>query len=336
MYNTNGGRWVHIQNYSLNFTVTAGSGGATLLTNIMDFLTMRTPDMRTYFDFDWADFYEQTMYIACPGFTLYPQVDNRKSWTDLEDLGINTTREWSIGTTPLFSLDTNRDTKYFVGDDERLVLNTKMVDAHLNPAKAIEYDMYQYNKEYGFPISKNFEYYSENYFPWMGDPATTPPDMYMVPNLWPGSRQPYPFSTATGDNPFSFYYGSQLSGASFTVSGTTFAQYIDKVKTKYINVKNRKTIGGGGFGFQPNWPAYPTLRNLYEAYASGGTYSTSTGVVTYPFPSNELTYKKMLGFVDKIEPFWSQLIEQFIPATTIIGLGTRHTNTVFDKQKICL
>ena len=41
----------------------------------------------------------------------------------------------------------------------------------------------------------------------------------------------------------------------------------------------------------------------------------------------------MLGFVDKIEPFWSKLIEQFIPATTIIGLGTRHTNTVFDKQK---
>jgi len=169
----------------------------------------------------------------------------------------------------------------------------------------------------------------------MGDPATPGTDVYMVPNLWPGTRQPNPFMNSNTDplNDFSFYYGSQLSGSSFTVSGQTFAQYIDKVKTKFINVKNRKTIGGGGFGFQPNWPAYPTLRNLYEAYVSGGTYSTSTGSITYPFAGNELTYKKMLGFVDKIEPFWSQLIEQFVPATTIIGLGTRHSNTVFDKQK---
>ena len=335
MYNTNGGRWVHIQNFSLNFTVSGAIGGTTLLNNIMDFLTMRTPDMRTYFDFSWADHYEQTRYIPCPGFTLFPQIDNKKSWTDIESSSIDTTREWSIKDQPTTSLNTNRDTKYFVGDDERLVLNTKMVDAHLNPARAIEYDMYHYNKQYGFPIAKNFEYYSQNYVPTMGDPATPGTDVYMVPNLWPGTRQPNPYMNPNTDplNDFSFYYGSQLSGASFTVSGTTFAQYIDRVKTKFINVKNRKTIGGGGFGFQPNWPAYPTLRNLYEAYVSGGTHSTSTGVVTYPFPSNELTYKKMLGFVDKIEPFWSKLIEQFIPATTIIGLGTRHTNTVFDKQK---
>jgi hypothetical protein len=331
LHNTNQGRWVHSQNPNL---WQGGAGSQQLFTNIMNFLTMRTEEYRQYFNFEWNDFYEQEIYVSCPGFSLTPQVDNKKSWS-VKD-GINTIRDWSISDSNTATTNTIRDTYYAVGDSEKLVLNTKMVDAHINVAKGIEYDVYKYNKDYGFPISQNFEYYSQNYAPTMGDPVTPGTDRYMENNLWPVySYRTNPFMASSTDplNPFSYYYGSQLSAASFTVSATTFAQYIDNLKTTFINVKNRKTIGGGGFGFQPNWPAYPTLRNLYESYVSGGTHSTSTAVVTYPFTSNKLDYENMIGFMSKIEPYWTPLVEQFIPSTTIIGLGTKYSNTVFDKQK---
>tara|TARA_R110001592_G_scaffold55185_3_gene168715 strand:- start:11605 stop:15792 length:4188 start_codon:yes stop_codon:yes gene_type:complete len=321
LYNTNGGRWVHSQNPRLY-------DATDLLTNIMDFLTMRSEQYRDYFNFDWPDNYEEQIYVACPGFTLYPQVDNKKSWIVSSGQTLNADREWSINDSDTGNTNTYRDTLYYVGDDERLVLNTKMVDAHLNVAKGIEQDMYAYNKLSGFPITLKFDY-NEN----------------INENLWPVAstgrgynRQNLGKYDSTGAliKPQNLYYGSSLSAAGFTVSATTFAQYIDNLKTKFINVKNRKTIGGGGFGFQPNWPAYPTLRNLYESYVSGGTSSTvlGTGVqVVNNLGSNQFTYKKMIGFVDKIEPYWSSLIEQFIPSTTILGLGTKYRNTVFDRQK---
>ena len=306
LYNTNGGRWIHVQNpYILN--------SPDLLDNIMDFLTMRTDYVRGYFDFNWSDFHEQTISVESPGFILHPQIDNRKSWVSKP----NEQRDWGVTNSVYSSTTTTRDTNYYVGDDERLVLNTKMVDAHLNPAKAIESDMYNYNKLSGFPITIKYEYnpnINENMWPVVGNPRG-----YNRQNL--------------GGN---IFYGSSMSGSGFAVSATTFAQYMERVKTKFINVKNRKTIGGGGFGFQPNWPSYPTLRNVFESYVSGGTSGTvlGTGVpIVNNLGSNKLTYQRMLGFVDKIQPYWSRLLEQFIPSTTIIGLGVKHTNIVFDRQK---
>jgi len=316
LHNTNQGRWVHTQNPDL---WQGGAGSQQLFGNVMNFLTMRTEEYRQYFNFEFNDLYEQEIYVSCPGFSLTPQIDNKKSWS-VKD-GINRIRDWSISDSNTATTNTIRDTYYPVGDSEKLVLNTKMVDAHINVAKGIEHDVYSYMKLSGFPITLNFEYnenINENLWPVVGENVYTSRG-YNRQNL--------------GTN---FYYGSSLSGAGFTVSATTFAQYIDKLKTNFINVKNRKTIGGGGFGFQPNWPAYPTLRNLYESYVSGGTSSTvlGTGVqVVNNIGSNKLDYENMIGFMSKIEPYWTPLVEQFIPSTTIIGLGTKYSNTVFDKQK---
>tara|TARA_R110001583_G_scaffold195181_1_gene370295 strand:- start:16469 stop:20674 length:4206 start_codon:yes stop_codon:yes gene_type:complete len=316
LHNTNQGRWVHSQNPNL---WQGGAGSQQLFTNIMNFLTMRTEEYRQYFNFEWNDLYEQEIYVSCPGFSLTPQIDNKKSWVAKDT--INTVRDWGISDSNSATTNTVRDTYYSVGDSEKLVLNTKMVDAHINVAKGIEYDVYSYMKLSGFPITLNFNYnenINENLWPVVGENTYTSRG-YNRQNL--------------GTN---FYYGSSLSGAGFTVSATTFAQYIDRLKTNFINVKNRKTIGGGGFGFQPNWPAYPTLRNLYESYVSGGTSSTvlSTGVqVVNNIGSNKLDYENMIGFMSKIEPYWEPLVAQFIPSTTIIGLGTKYSNTVFDKQK---
>ena len=310
LYNVNGGRWIHCQNPNLSNT-------PILFSNVMNFLTMRNENNRFYFDFDWSEFYAQNVFVGSPGFVLYPQIDNKKSWVNNSGTTINSNREWALTNSQFSSTTTTRDTNYFVGDDERLVLNTKMVDSHLNMAKAIETDMYNYNKLSGFPITIKYDYN---------------PNIHE--NLWPVQ------STARGYNRqnlgTNLYYGSSMSGSGFAVSATTFAQYLDRVKTQFINVKNRKTIAGGGFGFQPNWPAYPTIRNLFESYVSGGTSSNAAGTVVpvvNNLGSNQLTYKKMLGFVNMIQPYWSRLLEQFIPATTIIGMGTKHSNTIFDRQK---
>jgi len=309
LYNVNGGRWVHCQNPNLY-------NSSQLFTNIMDFLTMRNENNRYYYDFDWSEFYESNVFVGSPGFVLYPQIDNKKSWVNNTGTTINAYREWGLTDSQASSTTTTRDTNYFVGDDERLVLNTKMVDSHLNIAKAMETDMYNYNKMSGFPITIKYDY-----------------NPNILENLWPVQ------STGRGYNRqnlgTNIYYGSSMSGSGFAVSATTFTQYLDRVKTQFINVKNRKTIGGGGFGFQPNWPAYPLLRNIFESYVSGGTSSTDNAGVIVPLNigSNQLNYQKMLGFVKKIQPYWSRLLEQFIPATTIIGMGTKYSNTVFDRQK---
>ena len=309
LYNVNGGRWVHCQNPNLY-------NSTPLFSNIMNYLTMRDENNRYYFDFDWSEFYEQNVFVGSPGFVLYPEIDNKKSWVNNSGTTINANREWSLTNSQASSTTTTRDTNYFVGEDERLVLNTKMVDSHLNIAKAIETDMYNYNKMSGFPITIKYDY-----------------NPNILENLWPVQ------STGRGYNRqnlgTNLYYGSSMSGSGFAVSATTFAQYLEKVKTQFINVKNRKTIGGGGFGFQPNWPAYPLLRNIFESYVSGGTSSTDNAGVLVPLNvgSNQLNYQKMLGFVDKIQPYWTRLLEQFIPATTIIGMGTKHSNTIFDRQK---
>jgi hypothetical protein len=321
LYNVNGGRWIHCQNPNLY-------NSPVLFSNIMDYLTMRNENNRYYFDFDWSEFYDQNVFVGSPGFVLYPQIDNKKSWVNNSGTTINAYRNWTLTNSQASSTTSTRDTTYFVGDDERLVLNTKMVDSHLNMAKAIETDMYNYNKLSGFPITIKYDY-----------------NPNIDENLWPVASNARGYnrqnlgkydSTGALIKPQNLYYGSSFSGSGFAVSATTFAQYLEKVKTKFINTKNRKTIGGGGFGFQPNWPAYPSLRNIFESYASGGTSSTvlGTGIpVVNNIGSNQLTYKKMLGFVNKIEPYWNRLLEQFIPATTIIGMGTKHSNTVFDRQK---
>ena len=309
LYNVNGGRWVHCQNPNLY-------NSTPLFSNIMNYLTMRNENNRYYFDFDWSEFYEQNIFVGSPGFVLYPEIDNKKSWVNNSGTTINANREWSLTNSQASSTTTTRDTNYFVGEDERLVLNTKMVDSHLNVAKAIETDMYNYNKLSGFPITIKYDY-----------------NPNILENLWPVVSNSRGYNRQNlGTN---MYYGSSMSGSGFAVSATTFAQYLERVKTQFINVKNRKTIGGGGFGFQPNWPAYPLLRNIFESYVSGGTSSTDNAgaIVPLNIGSNQLNYQKMLGFVDKIQPYWTRLLEQFIPATTIIGMGTKHSNTIFDRQK---
>lgn len=69
------------------------------------------------------------------GFVLHKTVDNKKSWV-------------RSGTTRLDDIYTN-----YTVEDSRLVLNSKEIDIYLDPANAIEYSVYTYNRDNNFVIN---------------------------------------------------------------------------------------------------------------------------------------------------------------------------------------
>jgi len=96
------------------------------------------------------------------------------------------------------------------------------------------------------------------------------------------------------------------------VTKMSFLEYTDFIYTNFINVKNRKVIETYGNG-------YPTLKKLYEDY--------------YAVSDKKLDTNKVIKFIEQIGDFWINLVEQFVPSTTIWQGGVVYKNTIFDRQK---
>lgn len=77
-------------------------------------------------------------FDGTPGFTLTKTIDNVKSWP------------FSSSAATRSNLD--EDTQYDI-QESKLVLNTKELDVYLDPAKAIEYDTFQYIGANDYPIN---------------------------------------------------------------------------------------------------------------------------------------------------------------------------------------
>jgi hypothetical protein len=86
------------------------------------------------------------------------------------------------------------------------------------------------------------------------------------------------------------------------------------VISELIDTKNRQTLS-----------SYPTLRLLYERYLGYCTDCNKNG--------NKFTYASMDTFIDLIGKHWVDLVEQFVPATTIWGATDVYRNMVFHQQK---
>jgi hypothetical protein len=95
---------------------------------------------------------------------------------------------------------------------------------------------------------------------------------------------------------------------------TDINEFISVLQTELIDVRNRKTL-----------QSYPTLRLLYDRYINSSGLCADT--------SNSITYDTINNFADMIGTYWSDLIEQVIPATTIWGSTRVYSNTIFDSQK---
>jgi len=86
------------------------------------------------------------------------------------------------------------------------------------------------------------------------------------------------------------------------------------VSTEMIDVKNRKTIS-----------KYATLRAFYDKYLQSSLYTTNVSLA--------YTYDKMRSLTDMVGNYWTDVVEQVIPSTTIWGNTIIYGNTLFDQQK---
>lgn len=115
------------------------------------------------------------------------------------------------------------------------------------------------------------------------------------------------------------------------ISELSFLEFIDLLKTKLINAKNRKVITDNNGGF------YPTLLKVYVEYLKRGNLDDNNIL-----KSNAYTHKDLFSFLNKYNSFFSSFVNQLMPATIIIsgsggsssvGGGFEIRNTVFTRQK---
>jgi hypothetical protein len=86
-----------------------------------------------------------------------------------------------------------------------------------------------------------------------------------------------------------------------------------------INVRNRQISSDG------KTSGYPTLQSLFWKYL---TMYQDVGI-----QNNNFTYQNMINYINGLGSFWINLIEQFVPATTIWNTGTKFENSIFHRQK---
>jgi hypothetical protein len=219
-------------------------------------------DQYTYFQMDgnedngrkYIDLYRKL------GYDVVKTIDNKKSWIYYESANTHSSSA--------------RSTNYQV-NDSRLIINTKEVTIGIDVARAIECDVYEFNKENDYPVTST------------------------------GRTSPYP----------------QRESNKFDANSLTFAEYINKIYSTFINAQNRK-VSDSAIGSH-----YPSLTNLYYDYLDNSF--ADIGVV-----SNKRKFKELLEYVDNLDNIFDDFIKQFIPATTIFGESTTNIrNTVFTPQK---
>lgn len=99
----------------------------------------------------------------------------------------------------------------------------------------------------------------------------------------------------------------------------TFFEFTQTFWQNMINTRNRQYITDGKTG------GYPTLQSIFWKYIESEQ--------TVGIPNNQYTYQKLIDYVNGIGPYWTKLIEQMVPATTIWNGGVRLENSIFHKQK---
>ncbi len=225
------------------------------------------------------------------GFTLNRTVDNVKSWT----------LESSAST----RLNLDRETNYDILNS-RLVMNTKEVDIFLDPAKAIEYDVYNYNVKNGLPINPD----SLNYpYP---DTVLTRAD---VSNM--------SFVQYTD-----FVYSNFINAKNRKVATDNFGGGYPTMEMIYFDY----------YYAGQNYYQSVFTQEFNNSFGSDGSGSVFLNVFDGEFledvaPSNQLDYQKIQTYIRQIDGFWVSLLEQFVPSTTIWQGGTKYRNTIFERQK---
>lgn len=96
----------------------------------------------------------------------------------------------------------------------------------------------------------------------------------------------------------------------------TFFEFAQTFYRNIINVRTRQTSGY----------KYPSLQQIYWDYLNSEEQVN--------IPSNRYTYQKMIDFTNGIGGYWTKLLEQMVPATTLWTGGQKLENSVFHRQKV--
>ena len=97
----------------------------------------------------------------------------------------------------------------------------------------------------------------------------------------------------------------------------TFSEFKELLQTQMIDVKDRQSISD-----------YPLLRFMFDRYLGLCNLNDCNT------QSNQYNYSTLNSFVGLLGDYWMDIMEQFVPATTIWKAGTRtYRNTIFDQPK---
>jgi hypothetical protein len=151
-------------------------------------------------------------------------------------------------------------------------------------------------------------------------------DLFLNPQLgfaydvWKMSRQynyPIPATGLTAPYP-------QPGGIDWTVINPqpdkkTFFEFLQTFWRTAINVRNRQWITDG------KTSGYPTLSSIYWNWLESQTNAN--------IPNDNFTYQNLTEYVQGIGQYWTNLVQQMIPASTIWNGGVKFENSIFQRQK---
>ena len=186
---------------------------------------------------------------------------------------------------------------YYYVDNEKLVLNVKNVDIFLNPAQGILYDVWEQSRQYDYPI----------------------PETGLTVNYSSPASEFSTFSLLSEPIDYSIPTKVDYTYINPEPKKKTFFEFSQTFWENMINTRNRLYITDGKTG------GYPTLQSIFWKYIESEQ--------TVGLPNNKYTYQKLIDYVNGIGPYWTKLVEQMVPASTIWNGGVRLENSVLNKQK---
>jgi hypothetical protein len=264
--------------------------GSTFVGSNPDFQTSLKP--YTYGQ-DYLDRFRDFPFMNL-GYKLTKTKDNNKSWVNNE-VGYRV------------NIDGGYNAKY-ITDDDRLVLNVKNIDLHMNPAQGLAYDVWYMSRQYNYPIPNQGLFYVA--------PTHCNPTPYETVNMKMSNTQ---FQASFPNVKYPIRGGVDWTQIDPKPKRQTFFEFAQSFWKNMINVRNRQYMTNG------KSMGYPTLESIYWKYL------LSEQAINQP--NNNFTYDSMIQYVNGLGDYWVRLVEQMIPATTIWSTGVKYENSIFHRQK---
>jgi hypothetical protein len=200
---------------------------------------------------------------------------------------------------PEFHLDKVVDNlKIQTGDTDtgtRSIVNSKELHAALDPALAIETDVFTwYQLGYGL-------------WDWGSTGMTVSPFSALA---FSGMSVPYEWTPDP----------SSLFAIPTSITAMTVSQWLDYIYASNVRPQNRKITNA----YSNNMSEYISLKKIYMTYM----------LWTNSQESNRLTFGKLENLLELLERNFFKYLVDFVPATSILeNQGVVYRNTIFERQK---